>query len=283
MWIDRVRRFGALSAVLALLAVVMGVPFASARSQDPGGVEMTFLGNMTFRFVSPTGKVIYTNPFFTGNADSPITVEQVDRADILLVGSAHADDGGGPDLDRIAATTGATVILNADMADVSTRLRESGVPAAQILGMAPGGNTNRMGPGGTSRWGDLAIKVVPALHGGNAQGYIITFENGLKVYFASDTGLMSEMEIFGDLYQPHVAILPIAGRYMMDPEDAAYATQLLMTNNPGLRWAIPAHWRSGNRSPGGGNPEHFVQAVAARGLPVEVVTPTPGTPMMLAP
>lgn len=271
------------STLFVLLAFNVGSSLAPARAQPAGQVEMTFLGNMTFRFVSPTGMVIYTNPYFTGNVDAPISVDQVDKADILLVGSAHGDDGGGPDLDKLAAATGATVILSADMGDVSARLREAGIPASQILGMSPGGNTNRMGPNGSSRWGDLSVRVVPALHGGNSQGYVITFENGLKVYFASDTGLMAEMQIIGDLYQPHVAILPIAGRYMMDPEDAAYATGLLLTNNPNLRWVIPAHWRSGGRSAGGGNPDRFAEAVAERGLPVEVAIPVPGQPVMLAP
>ena len=73
---------------------------------------------------------------------------------------------------------------------------------------------------------------------GEAVGYIIEFENGLKIYHAGDTSLMGDMKsIIGKFYQPDVAILPIGGVFTMGPGEAAYACRMIQP-----KVVIPEHY-----------------------------------------
>src|SRR5262245_44739854 len=86
------------SVCLALGGVLPGpwgaTPLVSAQSDgSEGAVTMEWLGHMFFRFTSPRGVVVMTSPWVV-NADSPITLDEVERADILLVPNGHGDDQG---------------------------------------------------------------------------------------------------------------------------------------------------------------------------------------------
>ncbi|MDY6851511.1 MAG: MBL fold metallo-hydrolase, partial [Thermodesulfobacteriota bacterium] len=73
---------------------------------------------------------------------------------------------------------------------------------------------------------------------GEAVGYILEFENGLKIYHSGDTSLMGNMKtIIGDFYKPHIAILPIGGVFTMGPKEAAFACKLI---KPQI--VIPEHY-----------------------------------------
>jgi L-ascorbate metabolism protein UlaG (beta-lactamase superfamily) len=76
------------------------------------------------------------------------------------------------------------------------------------------------------------------LYGGRAAGFILRV-NGCSIYHAGDTGLFGDMRLIGDIYRPDVALLPIGGRYTMDPEDAARAVDLIRP-----RIAIPMHYNT---------------------------------------
>ena len=52
-----------------------------------------------------------------------------------------------------------------------------------------------------------------------------------------------DFQLFGMRYKPHVALLPVGGRYQMHPDDAAYAAKLLTTENPNLKTVVPQHHR----------------------------------------
>src|SRR5439155_3137522 len=72
---------------------------------------------------------------------------------------------------------------------------------------------------------------------GPATGFIITFENGLTIYFAGDTGLFGDMRMLRERFAPAVAFLPIGDRFTMGPEDAAVAGEWL-----GVRQIVPMHY-----------------------------------------
>jgi L-ascorbate metabolism protein UlaG (beta-lactamase superfamily) len=65
-------------------------------------------------------------------------------------------------------------------------------------------------------------------YGGLANGYVLTFTNGLKVYLSGDTGPMSDMAIIRDLYHPRLAVVNMDGVNVMGPEEAAYAMKQLV-------------------------------------------------------
>jgi L-ascorbate metabolism protein UlaG (beta-lactamase superfamily) len=64
------------------------------------------------------------------------------------------------------------------------------------------------------------------IYGGEAVGYIIEFSTGLRIYHAGDTNLFGDMKLIGQLYSPHLAMLPIGDLFTMSPREAAHAAPL---------------------------------------------------------
>jgi L-ascorbate metabolism protein UlaG (beta-lactamase superfamily) len=106
-----------------------------------------------------------------------------------------------------------------------------------------------MNKGGTQQVGDIRVTMVHADHscgiqdgdqliyGGEACGYVIEFDNGVKIYHAGDTNVFGDMEIIRDLYAPEIAMLPIGDHFTMSPREAAYACNLLKPST-----VIPMHF-----------------------------------------
>ncbi len=271
------------SGRLALAASIFFV-LTAAWSMAAMAVEMTFYGNQHFRFVSDAGKVILINPWIKGNKDAPFGVDHYKKGevDLILATSGHGDDQG--NAVEIAANTGATIFTVAEL----------GVwMANQIEGF--GGSKKQIYRGNISgryKVGDVTVQLVQSDHGtgiapkdkgfparysgGPASGALITFENGLKVLMAGSTGLSMELQLFGMRFQPHVALLPIAGRYMMHPDDAAFAAKLLMTDNPNLKTVVPQHFRVKGRPDWMGTPAEFEAEVKKLGLKLNVLSPEVG-------
>lgn len=72
--------------------------------------------------------------------------------------------------------------------------------------------------------GQPDVRARPDLVGGEPAGFIITFENGFKVYHMGDPGLFGDMAFIGSYYEPDLVLMPIGGHYVTSPKDAAYAT-----------------------------------------------------------
>jgi L-ascorbate metabolism protein UlaG (beta-lactamase superfamily) len=138
-----------------------------------------------------------------------------------------------------------------------------------------------MNKGGTQQVGDVKVTMVQANHssgiedggqviyGGDPCGYVITFENGLKIYHAGDTNVFGDMSIIRDLYRPDLAMLPIGDLFTMGPMEAAYACRLLEP-----KAVIPMHW--GTFPLLTGTPEEFGHQLKGAGLGVELITMKPG-------
>src|SRR6059058_4952861 len=94
----------ALGLTAMLMAASVLIP-ASVSAQG-GTVTVQWLGWSHYRFTSPTGKVLLTNPFVT-NPDSPVRAADITQADIIVVADGHGDEVGAT-ID-IAQRTGAIV------------------------------------------------------------------------------------------------------------------------------------------------------------------------------
>src|SRR3989304_4485989 len=94
-------------AALALCALAAWPGAAQAQA-----VKMEWLSWSIFRFTSPTGKVLLTNPFVT-NPDSPVKVEDFPKVDVILVADGHRDEVGSAD--EIAIKTGAKILSTFEM------------------------------------------------------------------------------------------------------------------------------------------------------------------------
>jgi L-ascorbate metabolism protein UlaG (beta-lactamase superfamily) len=113
-------------------------------------------------------------------------------------------------------------------------------------------NVMPMGVGGTLTIEGIKFTAVSCAHSsglldpatgksawvGPPVGYVMEFENGLKIYSCGDTGLHSDMRLVGEYYKPDVALVPVSGSgFGMDAKQAVYAvTQLIKP-----RVVIPFH------------------------------------------
>jgi L-ascorbate metabolism protein UlaG (beta-lactamase superfamily) len=246
------------------LAVTL-TAWAGQASAQSGPVKMEWLSWSVFRFTSPTGKVIVTNPFVK-NPDSPVKVEDFSKVDVILVADGHGDEVGSTD--ELAIKTGARIVTSFEM--WFNYFQPRNVPEAQMF---------RSGPGDWLKLGGLTIRNVNAVHGsggpdklygGAAMGFMIHFENGLTVYFAGSSALTLDMQLWGRLYKPDVAILPL--KATSDPQDVVEMVRLLRTENPNLKTIIPHHHRL-QPPPGATTPAAMEAALKASGLPVTVLNP----------
>lgn len=259
-----------------------GLRPTTAQAQTPESpAQLEWLGWMFYRLTSPKGKVILFSPWLNdpraqfSNRESPMTLENIEVAHVILVPSGHADDQG--HTVEIARKTGAMVVTTFELAQSFVG---RGVDTNKILRAQPGSRFEVEG---------IKIQVVNAVHGSGAQalpgqaaavyggpalGFIVTLENGVKVYHSGSSALTLDMQLYGRLYKPHVALLGIgSGMY---PEEAAMATEFLMTDNPNLYAVFPQHHAS--FGPPDRQGSVFVKEVQARRLRREVTAfdPKPG-------
>lgn len=196
-------------------------------------LSFTWLGHATFRMTSPGGKRLLFDPWITTNPSTPEPAKKVGAVDLMLLTHGHDDHTG--DAIRVARETGAHVVAPYELA---VWLQQKGLQT--VTGMNLGGTLAALG---------LSITMVPAQHSssivedgktvylGNAAGYVITFEDGLTIYFAGDTSLFGDMRLIAEMYTPQIAFLPIGDLYTMGPEQAAKACEFL-----GVKQVVPMHY-----------------------------------------
>lgn len=211
-------------------------PAPPSAQGNPGTLE--WLGWSHFRITSGQGKVILINPFITGNADSIVKLEDITRADVILVADGHGDEGAN-DAIPLAQQTGAKLIGGGF--ELGSWFIEQGVPVAQVI---------RTNPGGIQRFDGVTVRIVNSEHGsgtrdktyaGPAAGFIVTLEDGYTVYFAGSTAATMDMLLWGSAFKPDLAILPLNND--RDPVDVAQMVRLLRIDNQNLNKVIPHHNR----------------------------------------
>jgi len=228
--------------IVALLVTPIGLfgPAAQAQTRE---VKLEWFGWSFYRFTSPTGKVILTNPFITGNPDAAVKLEEIAKADLILVPNGHRDEIG--DTVAVAKTTGARVVAPFEL---GTWLMSKGVPEAQVM---------RRNPGARFAWEGITIRVVGSVHGsgsgqdapvatapiygGAAAGFMITFENGWTVYFPGSSAATQDMALWGEAYKPDAMIFLMSPTG--EPRDIGMAVKLVTTGNPNLKALLPHHHR----------------------------------------
>jgi L-ascorbate metabolism protein UlaG (beta-lactamase superfamily) len=220
------------------------VRIAQASGPAPSGrARVTYLGHSAFRIETPGGKTIYIDPWLS-NPKAPANAKQVARADLILVTHGHADHVG--ETVEIAKQTNARLLA---IAELATYFGTQGVPAANLIRMNKGGTAVAI-PGtpikvtmiradhsSSVSYTDPQTKITSLIPGGEAVGYILYLENGLRILHAGDTAIYSDMRLFGERYKPEIAMLPIGDHFTMGPEDAAEAAKMF-----GVKAAFPMHY-----------------------------------------
>jgi L-ascorbate metabolism protein UlaG (beta-lactamase superfamily) len=233
--------------------------------QDFGG-KITWLGHAAFLIQSPKGARVAIDPWIANNPRFPKGFDY-GRLDVIAATHGHFDHFGDDGI-ALAKKTGATVVgifelaLHCDAAGVS-----------KVSGMNKGGSQTVAG---------IEFRMVQAVHSagtsgagrennfpGDPCGYVMTFEDGFRVYHAGDTNVFSDMALIGELYEPDLALLPIGDFYTMGPREAAKACELL-----DVARVLPMHW--GTFPALAGTPADLRIELAERGLAVEVLEMAPG-------
>ena len=176
------------------------------------------------------GYKLVTDPFLSENPSASISPNAVE-ADFILVSHGHGDHVS--DVIPIAKRTGAMVISNFEIA---TWCEQQGVKNV---------HAQHIGGGYTYPFGYL--KLTLALHGsalpdgstgGNPCGFLISLNEGKKVYLAQDTGLFGDMKLIGE-EGIDLAVVPIGDNFTMGPDDALRAVKFLQP-----QIVIPIHYNT---------------------------------------
>jgi L-ascorbate metabolism protein UlaG (beta-lactamase superfamily) len=190
--------------------------------------KFTWFGHATLGLETGGYKII-VDPFFSGNPAASTSPKAVE-ADFILVSHGHGDHVG--DGIAIAKRTGATVI---SVNEIAVWFGKQGIKShGQHLG---GGFKHPFG----------YLKLTLALHGsalpdgsngGNPCGFLLTTNDGKKIYMAQDTGLFGDMKLIGE-EGLDLAVIPIGDNYTMGPDDALRAVKLLQP-----KAVIPIHYNT---------------------------------------
>jgi len=218
-------------------------------------MKVTFLGHASFK-IEEDGKTVYVDPWLTGPT-SPITIDDVDKADIVLVTHDHTDHGFVEGRDICRRTGAYFVALN----ELAHKAGEQGVE-----------NTHTLNIGGSVNIGGVVVTLVQAFHSsgvGAPTGFIVRFPSS-SFYHPGDTGVFASMSLFAELYSPiDLFLSPIGSYFVMDVHQAALATKLLKPRN-----VIPMHYDTFPVIEA--NPEKFKALVSETSPDTNVIILKPG-------
>ena len=261
-----------MTLALAVASAVTTLPLLAQPAAQPGTVTLEWLGHNAWRFTSPTGKVVLANPFVT-NPDSPISVDRIDRADLILVTDGHSDEVG--QTIEIAQNTGARVM--AGSWGLGGWFIDMGLPATQV---------SRTSPGGRDRSDGITVRVLNGIHGsdigrptsttpsgGIAASFMVTFENGWSIFYSGSSAATQDMAMWAQMYKPDAAVVQLSGS--REPMDFAMVVKLLMTDNPNLNAVFPGHHRF-VQGPGQTTVAEAQAAMDAMGTGLTITEPVPG-------
>ena len=193
---------------------------------------LTWHGHSCFLLETDGGQRIMIDPWIDENPASDIKVKDVEALDYILVSHGHSDHF--DDCIPLAKKTGATVVSTFEL-----------VAFVQSQGVEKG---HGMNIGGAYVFDFGRVKLTPALHTGSisgdtgghttdCSGFLISLNEGQRLYHAGDTALIVDMQLLRGSVD--VALLPIGDNYTMGPEDAARAVEMI---EPEV--VIPMHYNT---------------------------------------
>jgi L-ascorbate metabolism protein UlaG (beta-lactamase superfamily) len=226
------------------------------------GIKLTWLGHATFLIETPGGKKVLVDPWVMNNPMTPANRKSFDKIDAMLCTHGHGDHIG--DAVALAKQHNPKVV---GVYELCLWMNKKG--AQQIM---------PMNKGGSQEVGDIYVTMVHADHscgiedegqiiyGGEPCGYVIQFQNGVKIYHAGDTNVFGDMRIIQELYQPDLVMLPIGDVFTMGPREASYACKLLQP-----KAVIPMHF--GTFPLLTGTPEELGRRIQDMGIELHAMKP----------
>ena len=242
------------------------------------GVRITDIGHSTM-LIELAGMNILTDPWFTnaimGVAVHPhgigMSIEDLPTLDLILISHDHFDHC---DFKALARMNKSVAVIVPEE-KTAVRIRKLGFADVTVLGLWESRLVSR-----------VTITALPAEHPVTECTYLMAFGDQ-SVFFGGDTKYIRDFKKIGEKFNISVALLPIsgvklplAGRVVMDPAEAAEAAVLLKAPI-----AIPTHYNMSLTLPllkglfekdTPGTPELFAAEVEQRNRQIKVVTLKPG-------
>jgi L-ascorbate metabolism protein UlaG (beta-lactamase superfamily) len=230
-------------------------------------IKITWYGHATFVYETAGGKRIMIDPWVENNPACPDSLKKVGNLDALLITHGHFDHI--YDAVQVAKESGAKSALG--ILEVSHWLEKKGVQGC--VGMNKGGTTTLEDLRVTMLHADHSCGITEddgsIIYGGEAVGYLLETEGGFRIYASGDTAIFGDMRLYGELFKPDLAVLPIGDFFTMDPRQAAYACEML-----GVKMVVPSHF--GTFPILTGTPDMLREELANRGYACEVIELKPG-------
>jgi L-ascorbate metabolism protein UlaG (beta-lactamase superfamily) len=229
------------------------------------GFALTWLGHHTFKLVTRGARTVLLDPWVEGNPACPKELKTFDKIDVMTITHGHGDHMA--DAVTLGRKFKPTIVCNYE---IHLFLNRKGVAT-----------TSPMNKGGTQEVAGLKFTMVHAVHssgiedggqvlyGGEACGYVITLEDGTRIYHAGDTAAHADMALIQELYAPEIALLPIGDLFTMSPREAAIATRMLKP-----KIVVPAH--HGTFPALSGTPDMLREELRRLDVAAEVVALRPG-------
>jgi L-ascorbate metabolism protein UlaG (beta-lactamase superfamily) len=203
-------------------------------------VRLQYLSNSGFLMTTEEGKRIIIDPYLTGNAAAPFGPEKIPPVDLVVVTHAAFDHLG--DCILLAKRDGAFLVGDYLVRQLAFA---EGLPKEQVKSSSYGGTLEKAG---------ISLRVLLAHHvsyalnrsgepmTGIPLAFLLTTPGGLRIYDAGDTCLFTDMQLIGQLYRPHIGLIPVGAAgpgYGKDlpPAEAAQAAQWV-----GCELAVPIHF-----------------------------------------
>lgn len=137
---------------------------------------LKWLGHSAFLIETASKNVLMIDPWLNDNPTCSVSVDDIEKADVLLVTHDHADHIG--DVAAVAEKTGATVV--ACVETTSKMMTEMGISPERLVMGGVGMNI-----GGTVEIKGIKATMTKSYHtslSGAAVGYVITLEDGKVLY-----------------------------------------------------------------------------------------------------
>jgi len=229
------------------------------------GFALTWLGHNTFKLATRGARTVLLDPWVEGNPACPKEHKSFEKIDVMTISHGHGDHMA--DAVTLGKKFKPTIVCNYE---IHLFLQKKGVAT-----------TSPMNKGGTQEVAGIRFTMVHAVHssgiedggqvvyGGEACGFVLTLEDGTRLYHAGDTGAHSDMALIGELYSPEIALLPIGDLFTMSPREAALAARMLKP-----RIIVPAHYGTFPALPG--TPEALREELKKLKVEAEVVALRPG-------
>ena len=225
--------------------------------------EITWFGQSAFRVVTPSGKVLFIDPWIVNpmNADGKKELEGITKADLILVTHGHGDHIGNSV--EIAKKTGAKLVATFDL--MKALVSYAGFPESQT-GRQFSGSFGGQIP---LLDGEVTVQFVPAVHGGSMDtptgpvyaghpgGFLISVKGGPRIYHTGDTDLFNDMALLKG--QVDLMLVCMGDKFTMGPSRAAQAVEMIRP-----KIAVPMHFNPAFGMTG--TPEQFKAGLRRYGL-----------------